>query len=154
MYKLEIRPYIYYFETETAYQQALASYNERNTSDKNLKYPTRQTIYSLASIAIDTSTNCVIKPECNVQQVIEANMKIVNQPTKITIDVSGPAGSGKTRISALLNKYLKDIGFNTEFIDDDETDQQYNRNLTQAISCIIPKVQVVITNTQVPRSHK
>lgn len=76
----------------------------------------------------------------------------------ITIDVAGPANSGKTTILALIKKLLKEQGFSVsqEMSIDFKTEQDFDRHTQKnmangSVPYIAEKVNIKIKETQTRR---
>lgn len=147
MFKLEAHPRIYYFETEAAYDNAR----------QHLKYPEghhKDAVLCLSTICIDVTDNKVIKhrDHYGVKNLIESMINIEEPRQEITIVVNGRCGSGKTRIAALLNKFLGDIGFYACMEFKEERPSSVYATLDEAIEYIKPKVKILITENTHSRS--
>jgi CO dehydrogenase nickel-insertion accessory protein CooC1 len=75
---------------------------------------------------------------------------------KLTINVCGEAGSGKSRLTFILKKFLKDNGFEVEhspldFVDEDEFDKEMNKNHKLAIDNLKENRKIVINELYVKR---
>jgi ABC-type lipoprotein export system ATPase subunit len=68
---------------------------------------------------------------------------------KITVAVSGPAGSGKSTIMELIYKMLEDRGFKTTVTHLDISDRdEWNKNLERRVSDMIERDNTTISITE------
>ena len=66
---------------------------------------------------------------------------------ELTITLSGPLGSGKSRIGFILEKFLKEQGFNIKHIDmegTEETTKKYQKVIGESINEAIGALKDII----------
>jgi len=78
----------------------------------------------------------------------------------ITIAISGEIATGKSRLAYLINKTLKEKGFevnlinNMDFPNEKAFNEHMERNFDDAIEAIAEKTKVTIVQAQVMRSNE
>lgn len=79
------------------------------------------------------------------------------EKTKLTITVAGECASGKSRVTYLIKKLLKEHGFNIKQIGDSDFDSEEDfdiymeNNLSDAIKSISNKSDIEIKQIQINR---
>jgi hypothetical protein len=146
MFKLEIAPLVYYFDTESDFDDGKSLFENHG---KIATY----NIMSKCAICINTNTQQIIKSRNkSITELIENSIEIEQPRKELTIIVHGRCGSGKTRVAALINKLLHEEGFMTdmEFIEEHPQDVYFN--LDEAIDVIKGCVKIKIKEKNVPRN--
>lgn len=79
---------------------------------------------------------------------------------KIVITVSGTAGSGKSRLSFLLKKFVQEQGFDvtheitSDYRNQTQFETQMNKNLDVAIENLKERTEILIKEQQLNRKIK
>jgi len=144
MFKIEVSPYAYYFDTEDVYDEAKRYQQLKGYSHKLL---------ALSTVCIDFLGNVVVKNRSASMREVYENSITLEEPRKeITIVVHGSVGSGKTRIAALISKFLSSQDFKISMEFKEERPCDVFDNLDEVIDIIKKKVKINIQEKQLSRS--
>jgi hypothetical protein len=145
MYKIKINDLVYYFNDVATYTRAA----------KVAQKYSNQEYYLLlnANIVVDVKENKFIKNRqfANIEDLVDSQVEI-DTPNEITITVSGTAHTGKTRIAALINKFLMLEGFQSSMVFKEENPRDVYDSLDDAISEIKKNTIVNIKEQHLCRS--
>lgn len=144
MFKFKTNYYVYYFAVEENYETAKNIYENSLT--------THSRILTLSNACVCLTTDSVIKHYASAVDMVEKAIVIKEPRKEITITVSGTHGSGKTRIAALINKFLilNDFTSTMEFKEENPSDVY--ENLAEAVETIKKNVKIKVIEKNICRS--